>query len=106
MTELIQVIVNGPPDAMPAIVEHVVKTRLAAAGHIARIESTYWWNGQLEHQPEARATFHTTPAMLDAIQATVTELHPYEVPSIFAIALINPPETYVRWLVAQLDVDV
>ncbi|MBB2893013.1 divalent-cation tolerance protein CutA [Flexivirga oryzae] len=98
MTELIQVIVNGPPDAMPAIVEHVVKSRLAAAGHMARIESTYWWNGQLVHQPEVRATFNTTPAMFDAIKAEVARLHPYETPSIVAVPLHGAFESYVQWL--------
>lgn len=102
MTEIIQVIVNGPPNAMPPIVEHVVKSGLAAAGHLAHIESTYWWDGHLEHQTEACATFHTTPQAFDTIKSEITKLHPYKVPFIAAVSLLGAPESYVEWLTSQL----
>jgi len=79
-----------------------VERRLAACVQVEAIHSTYLWQGQIASEPEMRLMFKTTPALYPALEAALRELHPYEVPAIFALPVAQALPAYAAWLAESL----
>jgi periplasmic divalent cation tolerance protein len=65
---------------------------------IGPIHSTYRWRGATERQSEwlllAKTTTEAFPALRDAIE----ERHPYEVPEIVAVPIVDGLPGYLAWI--------
>ena len=101
--ELIDVWINCPDDATAkTIADRLLEARLVAcANRFPAIESAYHWKGAIEREGETPLLVKTRRALFDAVVARVTELHPYETPSILGVPidLVNPD--YARWVVEE-----
>jgi len=89
------------PDAGVAarIARVLVEERLAACVQaIPAIGSTYRWQGEVQVDTEALLLAKTTRARLDALKARITELHPYEVPELLALDVVDGSPAYLAWL--------
>jgi periplasmic divalent cation tolerance protein len=75
-----------------------VERGLAACVQINAIESLYRWQGEVQHAPEWRLLFKTTEAAAPALQAVVLELHPYELPAVYALDVAEASEPYRAWV--------
>ncbi len=84
-----------------ALARALVERRLAACAQIEPIESFYWWNGAVQHEPEFRVLFKTTEARHAEVEAAIRELHPYELPAIHAYALEHVHAPYGAWIEAS-----
>ena len=84
-----------------ALARALVERRLAACAQIEPIESFYWWNGAVQHEPEFRVLFKTTEAHRAEVEAAIRELHPYELPAIHAYALEHVHAPYGAWIEAS-----
>src|SRR5918998_2653375 len=77
----------------------LVEERLAACAQVlGPISSTYRWRGATERATEWYCHLKTTAARLPALQARITELHPYEVPEIIALPILDGNAEYLRWI--------
>jgi periplasmic divalent cation tolerance protein len=77
----------------------LVDERLAACVNaIPGVVSTYRWNNAIETDAEVLLLIKTTAGRLDALQARLTELHPYEVPEFLAIEPVAGSAPYLAWL--------
>ncbi len=103
MIDVVEVIVTGPAEFMPELVETLVGERLIACGQLTPIESTYRWQGRIEHATELRAALHTTTDRADAVLRRVSELHPYDVPCILAVPVQGGDRAYLEWVDAHVD---
>ena len=84
----------------------LVEERLAACVQVAGpIESTYRWQGRVERSPEWSCHCKTTVARAPALQRRVRELHPYEVPEIVVVPLIDGDPSYLRWIEESVRTD-
>ena len=80
----------------------LVEERLAACGHvIPAIRSLYRWEGAVHDEPEARVALHTRRSLVDAIVERTRELHPYDVPCVIALPLVDGNPAYLDWLAAE-----
>ena len=80
-----------------------LKERLAACANlIPKIESHYWWQGQLESSSEVLILFKTSRAKLDDLQNSVVKDHPYDTPEFIALNLDQGAEKYLSWIAASL----
>jgi len=80
----------------------LVEMQLAACVNLVpSIESIYRWQGKIETATEVLAIFKTTSAAFPAFEQCLTELHPYEVPEIIAIAPDKIAEPYRKWVDAE-----
>ena len=62
------------------IARALVSERLAACANIIpEVSSIYWWEGQVQDEQEAMLIIKTTPTQVDALEARLVELHPYDV---------------------------
>jgi periplasmic divalent cation tolerance protein len=89
------------PDADTAsrIARALVDERLAACVNaIAGIVSTYRWKDAVHVDDEVLLVIKTTADRLDAMQARLIELHPYEIPEVLAIEPAAGSAPYLAWV--------
>jgi periplasmic divalent cation tolerance protein len=89
------------PDVATArrIGRQLVEEHCAACANILpQVESIYWWEGKVESANEALALFKTTAGRYAALERTLRQLHPYEVPEIIALRIDRALPDYLRWV--------
>jgi len=84
------------------IARALVERRLAACAQITEIESFYCWEGTVQNEPEFRILFKTTDAQYQAVETAIRELHSYDLPAIYAVALGQIYAPYAKWVEAGL----
>lgn len=92
------------PDADTAqrIAGLLVTQRLAACVNIlAPCTSVYRWQEEIEHAAEVPLLIKTTLLRYPALQAALTEAHPYELPEIIALPLRKGLPAYLAWIGAE-----
>jgi periplasmic divalent cation tolerance protein len=104
VTEYIQVMTTAAsrPDAQ-RIAQVLVEQRLAGCVQIiGPIFSTYWWDDKVEQNEEFLCLIKTEAALYDRVAAAVTAAHPYDVPEILAIPIVNGSQSYLGWLSGEI----
>jgi periplasmic divalent cation tolerance protein len=82
-----------------AIARALVDERLAACVNVLPpMTSTYRWNGRVEEEREQQLVIKTAAARVDALEARLRELHPYEVPEFLVVRVDRGSEAYLSWL--------
>ena len=77
----------------------LVGERLAACAQVTGpISSTYWWQGRLEQSQEWYCHLKTTLTRFPELRERVRQLHPYELPELIAVPLIEGDQQYLRWI--------
>jgi periplasmic divalent cation tolerance protein len=81
------------------IARSLVEKRLAACAQvIGPIRSTYWWKGKIEDAEEWLCLMKSRKDLYNSLEKAIRAVHPYEVPEITAVALVEGVETYLRWI--------
>lgn len=80
----------------------LVEKQLAACVNLVpAVESIYRWQGKVETASEVLAIFKTSASAFPAFEQALTELHPYEVPEIVAVAADKIAAPYRDWVLVQ-----
>jgi periplasmic divalent cation tolerance protein len=101
MAEGALLVLSTFPDAASAqrIGRQLVEEKCAACVNLLpAVESIYWWEGKVEQAKETLAFFKTTVDRFEALQSTLRQLHPYEVPEIIALPIDRGLPDYLRWV--------
>ena len=95
---VVVVLVTTPPDEASRIARHLVDNRLAACVNIVpEIRSVYRWEDKVEEDGECLLVIKTTHVMFETVSSAVRELHPYAVPEVIAIPVVDGFDGYLRW---------
>lgn len=87
-----------------AFCKTLVRGRYAACANIlGRASSFYWWEGDVQSEPEYVCLFKTTEARFPAFLEKAKELHPYEVPCIVCWPLTDGNDAYFDWVRAETE---
>jgi periplasmic divalent cation tolerance protein len=85
--------------AAERVATRLVQERLAACAQVlGPVRSTYWWAGKIEQADEWYCHLKTTLARLPRLQTRLRELHPYEVPEIIAVPILQGNPDYLKWI--------
>ena len=76
----------------------LVDRKLAACVQVSHIESFFTWQGQTQDEPEFRLMIKTVAERYAALEAALVELHPYELPAIYAVDLPQVYAPYAEWV--------
>ena len=88
--------------AATALARALVTERLAACVNVgAPVQSMYHWKGQIETADEIPVTIKTRAALYPRVEAAIRANHPYELPEIVAIPLLDGLRPYLDWLDAE-----
>ena len=85
------------------IAKALVEKRLAGCVQIiGPIESTYWWEGNIEKTREWICFIKSKRALFDKLEKAVKGLHPYKTPEIIALPIVIGNWDYLQWLRSEL----
>jgi periplasmic divalent cation tolerance protein len=98
--EICEVIMTAPDaDWLAGFTRRLVEDRLAACGHnIHTIRSVYRWDGAIHDETEARVALHTRRSLVSVITEVADREHPYGVPCLIALAVIDGDPNYINWV--------
>ncbi|MGD9255635.1 MAG: divalent-cation tolerance protein CutA [Chromatiales bacterium] len=88
------------PDRITAgkLATQLVEGGLAACVNILPgVESLYRWQGKIERDSEILLLIKSDAAHFDALEDTISRLHPYEVPEILAVPVEAGHQPYLEW---------
>ena len=104
MPETIQVTTTTATKAdAQAIATAVVSKRLAACAQvIGPITSTYWWQDKIETAEEWLCVMKSRQDLYDALEQAIRQVHPYDVPEILAIPVVQGGQDYLEWMDREL----
>jgi periplasmic divalent cation tolerance protein len=96
------VITAADADWLAGFTRTLVEERLAACGHLLTpIRSVYRWEGAVHDAPEARVGLHTRRSLVPAIVARTADGHPYDVPCVIALPVVDGNPDYLMWIRAE-----
>ena len=99
MTDLIAVYTTvSNEEQAQLLVTAAIENNLAACVQSEPIRSTYRWQGQIERQDEIRLLLKTTRPAYPKLEKLLLELHPYELPAIFAVPVCDAAVEYTQWV--------
>jgi periplasmic divalent cation tolerance protein len=101
--EVCEVVVTGPTQEWVAtFTRQLVNDHLAACGHIDNvIRSIYRWEGAVHDETEARVALHTRRSLVSAIVDRASLDHPYDVPCVIAVPIVEGNAEYVEWVLSE-----
>ena len=79
---------------LPILEEHLA----ACAQVLPSLISTFRWEGCLQQAQEASIWFKTADDRVSSLMARLSELHPYEVPEIACLDVLEVLPSYASWL--------
>ena len=98
MTDLIAVYTTvANEEQAQLLASAAIENNLTACVQSEPIRSTYRWQGQIEQQKEIRLLLKTTRTAYPKLEKLLLELHPYELPAIFAVPVCDASGTYAKW---------
>jgi periplasmic divalent cation tolerance protein len=103
-TDEILLVLTSLPDADSAqrIARLLVEQHLAACVNIlAPCTSVYRWQDNIETATEVPLLIKTSLLCYPALQAALTEAHPYELPEIIAVPIHKGLPAYLSWVGAE-----
>lgn len=81
-----------------ALARAVIEARLAACAQTLPISSCYRWDGKIVEDGEQMMLFKTLVDRYSALEAFLTERHPYEVPEIVRLPVDGVSGKYREWI--------
>ena len=97
-------VLTNLPDrtATERLADLVIAKNLAACVNIlAPCRSVYRWKGAVQHDEEHPMLIKTTVERYGALEQTLRESHPYELPEIIAVPIERGLPAYLDWVAAE-----
>ncbi len=89
-------------DAARQLSRQLVETRLAACVNIlSPCTSIYRWQGKLQEDSETPLLIKSTADRYPALENFLREHHPYELPEIIALPVVQGLPGYLDWVRAE-----
>lgn len=95
--------VSCPPGKGEELANSLVEEGLAACVNVLpAVRSFYKWQGKLEKDTEELLVIKTGDWLFSILEKRVKELHPYEVPEIICMPIVEGSAPYLEWLRSNL----
>ncbi len=100
MSDYIVIFITAPDEEVSQkIARRLVEEGLAGCVNIIKgIRSIYLWQGRIEDEPETLLIVKSRRSLFGRLKERVKEIHPYSVPEIIALGILEGSEDYLKWL--------
>lgn len=100
MDEVIMVLTTLPQESdAQAMARLLVEGKLVACASILpAVQSVYRWQGQLETATESVLMMKTTAQRYPEVEAAILAAHPYALPEIMALPVVEGLPAYLSWV--------
>jgi len=89
-----------------ALSRALIDAHLAACVSIgAAVSSLYHWRGQIETAEEVPVIVKTRGGLYRSVEAAIRARHPYEVPEILAVPVVDGLAAYLDWIDGETGSD-
>jgi periplasmic divalent cation tolerance protein len=104
MTDIVQVTTTVDSQSRAIqLAQTIVTERLAACAQIqGPIESVYWWRGKVDSATEWYCHFKTTKLLVEHLRTRVVKLHPYDVPEVIVVPVVDGHPPYLNWVALEI----
>jgi periplasmic divalent cation tolerance protein len=90
----------GTEEDASRIARLLVEERLAACVNVVPgVRSVYWWEGRVNLDAELLLLVKTTEPLVDAVQARLAEVHPYDIPEFVVVEPERLAPRYLQWVI-------
>lgn len=101
------VLVTVPRDEARKMAHALVENRLAACVNVVpKVDSYFWWDEAVQTEEESLLIIKSTAAKFAALKDFVEEHHPYDLPEIIALPLVDGFEGYISWVQTETSKDI
>jgi periplasmic divalent cation tolerance protein len=103
MNDVVVVLMTAPSSAVAEeLADRLVQAHVAACVSILPgIRSVYRWQGRLERSDELQLFVKTTRDRIDATRTIVAAVHPFEVPELMVLPVVDGLPAYLSWVVDE-----
>lgn len=99
MDEIVIFITTPSKEEGERIGHALVEKKLAACANIlSPVSSIFSWEGKVCHEEESLVIIKSTKACFAKLAEEVKRLHPYSVPEIIALPLVEGSADYLQWI--------
>ncbi len=98
--DFVVVFITVPDEQVANRIAHtLVSEKLAACVNVLPgVRSVYVWKGEICNEGELLCLVKTRRELFPGVRERVLDLHPYEVPEIIALPLVEGSDIYLAWL--------
>lgn len=89
---------TGNADEAARLADDLVAGGLAACVQAMPINSTYFWEGTVQHDAEVLLLIKTRRDAYAAVEAFIREQHSYDVPEIISLPITAGSADYLGWI--------
>lgn len=99
-SDAVVVLTTLPADADAAAFARVLlDERLVACVNLLPVmESLYWWEGAVAEDRERQLVMKTSTDRVPALRERIHDLHPYDVPEVLVLPVLDGSDAYLRWI--------
>jgi periplasmic divalent cation tolerance protein len=100
MTEFVQIVVTiDTKEAALQIANTLVESKTAACAQVSGpITSVYEWKEKIEKTEEWYIVIKTRQDRYRQVEERIKALHPYEVPEIISLPIVDGSSDYLKWI--------
>ena len=80
------------------ITKEILNKKLAACIQSSEIESSYFWEGKIEHNLEYKLDIKTSKEKAKELIGFIKLIHSYEIPEIIVTPIIDGSKDYFKWI--------
>lgn len=86
------------------ITKVLLKHKLAACvSMIENVKSVFAWDGEVCEEKEILLMIKTRRSYYGKIKLFIEEVHPYTVPEVIALPIVDCSEDYLKWLIKETE---
>lgn len=85
---------------------YLLENKLVACGHVYKERSMYNWNDALHKGDEWMLSVKTLDTLWEEVKDAIKAMHPYEMPMIIAMPVVQANEEYAAWVAGCCNSDM
>lgn len=103
--QAIVVLVTAPDEHVGARIAHALLAAHAAAcvNIVGHVRSLYRWEGAVQDDREVQLLIKTRHGRLEDVKKVVRDNHPYDVPELIALPVLDGSAAYLAWILSETN---